>query len=104
MKMSFVIAAALFAAPCSSTSGGAPGAAPSTSSPTPSTTVAAATTSAGVTVQAPSQDCADLVKKCMKCPDGPIKHACSLAVGAGSHDPKVCTRALADKDLNAQCN
>jgi hypothetical protein len=104
MKSSFALTAALLAAACSKTSGDAPGAAPSTTSPPPAIPAAASTTSAGSASAPPSQACAQLAVKCLKCPDGGIQHACAMAVGAGARDARVCVHALADRDLNAQCN
>jgi hypothetical protein len=48
--------------------------------------------------------CAELARKCPKCPAGTVLTACNGALTAGAIDPSACTNALNDKDIKSRCN
>jgi hypothetical protein len=48
--------------------------------------------------------CAELAKKCPKCPAGLVSQACNTALAAGSLDPASCVNALHDHDIQRLCN
>ena len=48
--------------------------------------------------------CADLAKKCAKCPAGAVALACQGALAAGAVNPTACTTALNDANIKGQCN
>jgi hypothetical protein len=54
--------------------------------------------------EAPSGACATLAQKCKTCPPGAVQRTCYGAVNAGNVDPVVCTNALNNKDIKAQCH
>jgi hypothetical protein len=66
--------------------------------PTPPPTVNPTPTPSG------GNPCADLAKKCTKCPAGAVQMACNGALTAGSLDPRACTNALNDANIKSQCN
>jgi hypothetical protein len=114
MKLSFLVAGAFLAGPCSSVLGDAPetggpasAAAMTSAAPaaTAAATPAAATTVAPVATPPPhaSGPCAVLAQKCKKCPPGVVQVACNGALTAGALDPEACTNALNDKDIKAEC-
>jgi hypothetical protein len=74
MKLSLVVATALLAGPCSSSTSDAPGANPSSTPPPAVATAGAtgtATAAAAVAPKAPSTGpCATLAERCGKCPAG----------------------------------
>jgi hypothetical protein len=77
------------------------GGSPATTTPTMTATSAQPTPAPGPSGAGP---CAELAKKCPRCPAGLVSSACNTALTAGALDPGSCTNALNDKDIRRLCN